>query len=146
MMKSLTLAALTLSLFGVGAAVAAPPLTGEAKLANALHGRTPGTPIHCLNLRHTRSTRVIENTAIIFESADTLYVNRPLDGAESLAQSNALLLESLTGEVCQGEGIRLFDNSSRLETGVVFLGQFVPYRKAKSTRQFSTGGRESGYR
>jgi hypothetical protein len=89
---------------------------------------------------------VIENTAIIFESADTLYINRPLNGAESLAQSNALLLESLTGEVCQGEGIRLFDNSSKLETGVVFLGQFVPYRKAKSTRQISTGGRKSGYR
>lgn len=146
MLKSVMFAALTVNLFGVDAAVAAPPLTGEAKLAQALRGRTAGKPLDCLNLRYTRSTRVIENTAIIFESANTLYINRPLDGAESLSQSNALLLKSLTGQVCQGEGVRLFDNASKLERGVVFLGQFVPYRKAKTARQLSIGGEKSGYR
>lgn len=146
MLKSVLSAVLSIGLLRVDAAVAAPPLTGETKLAHAVRGRTAGKPLDCLDLRYTRSTRVIESTAIIFESARTLYVNRPLDGAESLSESNALLLSSLTGEVCRGEGVRLFDNSSRLETGVVFLGEFVPYRKAKTIRKSSIGGRTSRYR
>lgn len=138
--------AFTVGLLGLDTAVAAPPLTGEDKLAHALRGRTAGKPLDCLNLRYTRASRVIERTAIIFESANTLYVNRPLVGAESLSESDALLTKSLTGEVCRGEGVRLFDSGSRLETGVVFFGQFVPYRKAKAARQLSIGGGNSRYR
>jgi hypothetical protein len=146
MMKSVMLATLTISLLGVDAATAVPPLASEAKLAHLLRDRTAGRPLDCLSLRYTRSTRVIGDTAIIFESASTLYVNRPLAGAESLSESNALLLNSLTGEVCRGEGIRLFDNASQLETGVIFLGQFVPYRKARADRQRTIGGGRPSYR
>ena len=145
-MKKSVIAALTLGLLGVSPARGAPPLTGEVGLAHALRGRTAGRPLDCLNLRYSRSTRVIENTAIIFESANTLYVNRPLNGADSLSPSSALLLQSLTGEVCRGEGVRLFDNASKIETGVVFFGQFVPYRKAKAARQLSIGSGRSSYR
>lgn len=146
MSKFVIIAALATGLFGAEATAASPRPTGEAKLAHALRGRTAGKPLACLNLRYTRSTRIIEGTAIVFESANTIYVNRPLAGAESLSESDALLTSSLTGELCRGEGVRLFDNASKVETGLVFFGDFVPYRKAKPVRQLSIGGGKSGYR
>jgi len=145
-MKSRFSTALTAGLLGLAVAGAAPLSTGEARLAQALHGRTAGKPLHCLNLRYARSSRVIDGTAVIFESGRTLYVNRPLSGAESLSQSNALLIKSLTGEICRGEGVRLFDNGSRIDAGVIFLGEFVPYRKAsESWRPATSGGGISTY-
>ena len=121
--------ALGVALFGLAAAAAAPLASGEAKLAQALDGRTAGKPLNCLKLRKVRSI-IIDGTAVIFESAGTLFVNRPLAGAATLSASNALLVSSLTDEICRGEGIRLFDNASRVETGLIFLGQFVPYRRS----------------
>ena len=121
--------ALTAGLLGLAVAGAAPITPGEARLAKALDGRTAGKPLNCIRLRKVSSS-IIDGTAIIFESSGTLFVNRPLAGAESLSESNALLIQSLTGEICRGEGIRLFDNTSRVETGLIFLGQFVPYRRS----------------
>ena len=132
-MKSRFSTALTAGLLGLAVAGAAPLAPGEARLAQALDGRAAGKPVHCLNLRYARPSRVIDGTAVIFESGRTLYVNRPLSGAESLSQSNALLIKSLTGEICRGEGVRLFDNGSRIDAGVIFLGDFVPYRKASAS-------------
>jgi hypothetical protein len=114
--------------FGLAVAGAAPLAPGEAKLAQALQGLSAGKPLKCLKLRNARSS-IIDGTAVIFESSGALFVNRPLAGAESLSASNALLIKSLTGEICRGEGIRLFDNNSRVETGLIFLGEFVPYRR-----------------
>jgi hypothetical protein len=128
-MKSAFLTAITMTLLGTSVTAAAAAQTpGEATLQRALEGRTAGKPLDCLKLRKVRSS-IIDGTAVIFESSGTLFVNRPVAGAETLSASKALLVTTLNGEICRGEAIRLFDNTSRVETGLVFLGKFVPYRR-----------------
>lgn len=121
--------AVTIALLGIGSAAAAPNEPGEAKLTRALQNRKAGRPRDCLSLRYTQSSTVIEGTAIVFESAGTLYVNRPASGAESLSELRTLLTRSLTGELCRGEAVGMLDTSTGIETGAIILGQFVPYRR-----------------
>jgi hypothetical protein len=123
------IAGVTIALFAAGSAFPALNEPDEAKLTRMLHGRVAGKPLDCLTLRYTRSSSVIERTAIVFESADTLYVNRPVSGAESLSELRTLFTRSMTGELCRGEAVGLIDTSTGAETGGIILGQFLPYRK-----------------
>jgi hypothetical protein len=123
------IAAVTIALFAAGSASPALNEPDEAKLTRMLHGRLAGKPLDCLTLRYAQSSTVIEGTAIVFETAGTLYVNRPASGAESLSDLRTLFTRSLTGELCRGEAVGLIDTSTGNETGGIILGQFVPYRK-----------------
>lgn len=106
--------------------------TGEAKLAKALEGRTPGKPVDCISLRNARSSQVYDGTAIVYEDGRTLYVNRPTIGAESLRRDDILVSKTWSDRLCRIDTIRLLDQGSRFEHGFVGLGQFVPYTKPKS--------------
>lgn len=106
---------------------------GAAELAKAIEGRTAGEPVDCLNLRDIRSTRIIDRTAIIYETRNgTIYVNKPEGGARSLDKWDVLVTDTHSTQLCDVDVVRLFDTVARMETGFVNLGDFVPYRKAKS--------------
>ncbi len=103
-----------------------------AELARAVEGRTAGEPVDCLNLRDIRSTRIIDRTAIIYETRNgTIYVNKPDGGARSLDKWDVLVTDTHSTQLCDVDVVRLFDTAARMETGFVNLGEFVPYRKAK---------------
>lgn len=128
MMKTLILAAGAL----IAAATpvqAAPHRGGEAELAKALEGLEPGKPVDCVQLNRMHSTRVIDRTAILYEEGGTVYVNRPRGGAESLNQWDTLVTRTTTSQLCSIDVVHLYDPSVHMERGVVFLGEFVPYRK-----------------
>lgn len=112
---------------GAGAASRLDP---EAKLAEALNGRTAGAPVDCLNLRDIRSSRIINRTAILYEtSGGTIYVNRPESGRESLDDWDVLVTRPHMNRLCSIDVVDLYDPGARTQTGTVFLGEFVPYRK-----------------
>jgi hypothetical protein len=111
---------------------AAPAIaeTGEAKLAEALDGRVAGEPVDCLSLRDIRSTRIINDTAILYETAgDTIYVNRPESGANSLDQWDVMVTDTHSSRLCDVDVVKLYDNGLNIQTGFVLLGDFVPYEK-----------------
>ncbi len=67
-----------------GAALLAGPalqarerLTGEEQLAKMLEGRVAGEPVSCIPLHRTSKSRIIDRTAIVYDSGRTIYVNRP---------------------------------------------------------------------
>jgi hypothetical protein len=125
----LLLGSLLIAGAGSGAG-AAPRLDPEAKLAEALSGRTAGAPVDCLNLRDIRSSRIIERTAILYETnGGTIYVNRPDAGRESLNDWDVLVTRTSMNRLCSIDVVDLYDSSARMRTGAVFLGEFVPYRK-----------------
>jgi hypothetical protein len=102
----------------------------EARLARALDGRIAGRPVDCLNLRDIRSSQIIDRTAILYETnGGTLYLNRPDAGQNSLSRGDVLVTDTHSHQLCSIDVVRLYDTSSRMQTGVVFLGDFVPYRK-----------------
>ncbi|MDO9488068.1 MAG: hypothetical protein Q7J32_06810 [Sphingomonadaceae bacterium] len=104
----------------------------QAELAKEIKGRTAGAPVKCLNLREIRSTRIIDRTAIVYEMAGGLiYVNTPKGGASSLDKWDVLVTNTHSSQLCDVDIVKLYDSGSRMSSGFVNLGAFVPYRKAK---------------
>lgn len=118
-------------LLAAAPAGAAPRLDPEQRLARAIEGRVAGEPVRCLNLRNIRSSRIIDRTAIIYDAGGTLYVNRPRSGRESLDQWDVLVTRPFGSQLCSIDVVQLYDTASRMQTGSVFLGDFVPYRKPR---------------
>lgn len=117
------------ALLAAAPAAAASP---EAELAAALEGHVAaGAPVDCVDLRQVRSTRIIQGTAIVYDTGRTLYVNRPRGGAESLSDWDMMVTRTPTGRLCSVDVVELRDRASpHMMSGLVFLGEFVPYRRA----------------
>jgi len=116
-----------------GAAAAAPGSGAEAKLAKALEGRVAGEPVRCLSLHQIRSTRIIDGTAILYDAGRTVYVNKPASGASSLRDGKVMVTKTGTSQLCSIDTVKLYDTGSRMQTGWVGLGEFVPYTKVKDS-------------
>ena len=123
------LLAASLLLLSGSAAIAKPKLDPEARLAKALEGRVAGEPVSCIDLHRVRSSRVITDTAIIYDAGGTLYVNRPRAGAESLNQWDALVTRTPTTRLCSVDPVQVVNPQSGMMTGVVMLDDFIPYRR-----------------
>jgi hypothetical protein len=111
------------------APASAEPADREAELARALEGRVVGPPVDCVDLRRIRSSRMIPDTAILYDAGHTIYVNRPRAGADSLNQWDTIVTRTPTGRLCSIDSVTLVDLPSNSMTGVVLLGEFVPYRR-----------------
>jgi hypothetical protein len=107
----------------------AEPADREAELARVLEGRVAGEPVDCVDLRRIRSSRMIPDTAILYDAGRTIYVNRPRAGADSLNQWDTIVTRTPTGRLCSVDSVTLVDLPSNSMTGVVLLGEFVPYRR-----------------
>ncbi|HYJ29025.1 MAG TPA: hypothetical protein VEW25_01625 [Allosphingosinicella sp.] len=107
---------------------------GEARLARAVEGRVAGEPVDCIQLHQVRSSTIIDNEAILFDAGATIYVNRPRAGRESLDHWDTLLTRPFGSRLCSIDVVRLLDATSRMETGTVFLGEFVPYTRKRTGR------------
>ena len=104
--------------------------TPEQQLERALRDRVAGEPVDCINLRSVRSSRIINGTAILFDAGGTIYVNRPRSGASSLSNWDTQVVRPFNSQLCQVDTIRMVDPASGFYRGTVFLGEFVPYRRA----------------
>ena len=114
---------------GVPAMAEDKPARGEAELAQMLEGRTAGEPKRCLSDTERRSLRVIDGTALVFTSGDTLYVNRP-DGARFLDWSDVPVFKIWGNQLCEKDSVELRDSASLMPGPFLFMGEFVPYRRA----------------
>jgi hypothetical protein len=123
------LIAATIATMPMGPAVWAAPSSAETALSQLTAERDAGKPVDCLLLRRVQSSRIVDRTAIIFDAAGTLYLNRPTAGAELLVNDKAIVTATVSGEICTGEAVQLFDPASGVQSGSVFLGKFIPYRK-----------------
>lgn len=129
MRKLLPLIALS-ALIG-GAAQAAPD--HEAELERALAGRIAGEPVQCIDLHRVQSSRVITDTAIIYRAGSTIYVNRPDNGADSLNRNDTMVTRLFgSNRLCNIDTVTMVDPVSGTFTGIVFLGDFVPYRRVET--------------
>jgi hypothetical protein len=136
MMMHFRSALLALSL-PLALAACATPMTAdrapENRLAKALHGFEAGQPVRCIYLRDIRSSRIFERTAILYDmGGGLLYVNRPHSGASSLHQGDVMVTDTHSPQLCDVDIVRLYDSGTRMQSGSVGLGQFIPYRKVRA--------------
>ena len=129
MRKLITLLAGTLMLGGVAQA---KPQDREAELARALQGRVAGEPVHCIDLHRVRGSRIIDDTAIIYDAGGIVYVNRPENGADQLNQWDTMVTRTSSTQLCNIDTVTMVDRASHTFSGVVFLGDFVPYRRVRT--------------
>jgi hypothetical protein len=127
----------SISLMLAAVLVAAVPAAGaeklapEAQLSRAVEGRVAGAAVDCINLRPMNSTQIIRDSAIIYDAGSTLYVNRPRSGAQSLDSWNTLFTRSHGSQLCRGDVVEVVDPTTGTTRGLVFLGEFVPYKRAR---------------
>jgi hypothetical protein len=133
-MRSLLLLAAGSLLAAAPAAQAGPRDDAETRIARAVEGRVAGEPVDCISLNRVRSSQMIDDEAIIFDAGSTIYVNRPRAGRESLDEQNTLISRTSTSRLCSIDTMQVYDPALRTRTGVVFLGEFIPYRRVPSSR------------
>lgn len=132
-MKALMTAAAILGL-AVSPAAAndekAEPTKGEAKLAKLLEGRVAGEPRDCITTYDHGNLHVIDKTALVYERGDTVWVNRTRH-PESLDDDDYLVIVKYGSgsQLCRLDNITTRDRTSNFFSGVVFLTDFVPYKK-----------------
>ncbi|HEY0043831.1 MAG TPA: hypothetical protein VGB62_04695 [Allosphingosinicella sp.] len=131
-MRKLILTLASLAAVATALPAAAASRSPEEKLAREIEGRVAGDPVDCINLRNVRSSRIIPGTAIVYDAGSTIYVNRPRGGASSLDSWDVLVTKLHSSQLCSIDTVQLQDSSSRMLSGIVFLGDFVPYRKVKA--------------
>lgn len=106
---------------------------GEAQLAKMLEGRVAGKPVKCLTNHLLRDSTVIDRTAIVYRSGSKLYVNRPRGGADQLDDDDILVTQLYGSQLCNVDKIDLIDRGSRMWSGFVLLGDFVPYERVRTS-------------
>lgn len=107
------------------------PAPLSAKAQKELAGRTAGTPMSCVPLRLLRSTRIVDETAIIYkESSRRWYVNQPESGRCALLRPNRLLVtRGTTSQLCVNDLVTIAEQTAPITYGACSLGQFIPYTK-----------------
>ena len=120
------------SLLLAGPAAAERDRSPEAELARAIQGRVAGEPVDCISLRNVRSSHVIPNTAIVYDAGSVVYVNHPANGADSLNRWDTMVTHLTSDRLCSVDTVRMVDNQNHFLTGIVFLGEFVPYRRVQT--------------
>jgi hypothetical protein len=127
------LAVLVGGLLLTGPAFAARDRSPEAELARATQGRVAGEPVDCISLHRVQSSQIISHTAIIYDAGGVIYVNRPRNGADSLNRNDTMVTRLNSDRLCSIDTVRMVDLMSHTTTGVVFLGEFVPYRRERDS-------------
>lgn len=120
------------SLALVAGSAQAKPADHEAELARAIAGRVAGEPVDCIDLHRVRSSHIIPGVAIVYDAGSVVYVNRPRGGAESMDQWDIMVNRLWSSELCSIDTVQLIDQGSRMYSGSVFLGEFVPYRRVQT--------------
>ncbi len=131
MKKIILILAAAAAAFAPAQAKSPDPDKGERKLAQALEGRVAGEPVDCIDLHRIRSSRIIDRTAIVYDAGGTLYVNRPRSGARSLRDWDVMVSKPFGSRLCRVDTIQMYSPGSNMLSGVVFLGDFVPYKRAE---------------
>lgn len=127
---------IALLIAAAGALLAGPALqakerlTGEQELAKLLEGREAGEPVSCIPLHRASDARIIDKTAIVYDSGRTIYVNRPRH-ADSLDDDDIMVTTLHTSQLCRLDTVRMHDRSGHFFTGFVGLEDFVPYRRVE---------------
>ena len=102
---------------------------GEAKLAKMLEGyEQSGEPTSCINAPRSTRLEVIDYVGVVYDAGDTIYVSRPSD-PRSLGRNDVLIVERSTSQLCKQDVTHTIDQTLGHVSGVVFLGDFVPYKR-----------------
>ena len=133
MFKRLALSAAAIGLLAAPAAQAdeqAEMTKGEKRLAKILEGRVAGEPESCITTIGSRSLTQIDDTALVYKRGDTIWVNYTKT-PDAIDDGDYLVIRKFAGsQLCKTDQVQTYSRSGDFFSGVIFLDDFVPYRKA----------------
>ena len=104
---------------------------GEAKLAKMLEGRVAGEPERCIRTFGSKSLTQIDDTALVYKDGDTVWVNYTRS-PDSIDDGDYLVIKKFDAtSLCRTDQITTYSRTGNFFSGVIFLDDFVPYRKAE---------------
>ena len=125
------LAATALALSATAASAETRVEKGEARLARMIEGRVAGEPVSCIPAMSGHRLKVIDHVGVAYDAGRTIYVARA-DRPQSLDGFDTLLIERSGSQLCKQDMIRTVDLHAGFTTGIVFLGDFVPYTRPEA--------------
>ena len=126
----LPLAALAACTMATGSDSVAMTADAQARLDEALAGRTAEAPVACVQRRDLRGNRAIDERTILFEGTGNLvFVNRTRNACAGVRPWHALRMRTLGTSLCENDLVVAFDPTSGIEYGGCSLGEFTPYRR-----------------
>ncbi|WP_375287842.1 hypothetical protein [Sphingomonas sp.] len=103
--------------------------SADDRLAKALAGMTPGSPVSCLERRRETGYRAIGDALVFRYGSKLAYVNRTRGGCNGVGPNEAVVIQAGISRLCTGDLARIVDPRTGMESGSCTLGEFVPYRK-----------------
>ena len=104
---------------------------GEKKLAEMLEGRVAGEPQSCIRTRLNNRLRVIDETAYVYGSGRTIYVQRTKH-PDRIDRDDIIVQRRFTSsELCKLDVVTTADRLSGIFTGAVFFDDFIPYTRVE---------------
>lgn len=104
---------------------------GEKKLQKLLEGRVAGEPVRCIRRFESRRQRTIDDTAYVYGSGNTIYVQRTRN-PESIDDDDILVIRKFgDSRLCRLDQITTVDRFSGFFSGAVFFDDFIPYTRVE---------------
>ena len=105
---------------------------GEQRLAKLLEGRVAGEPVSCIRTMPSGRSTTIDNTAYVFGSGSTIYVQRTTK-PERIDDRDTLVLQRFGGgsQLCRQDIATTIDPVTGIFSGAVFFEDFIPYTRAE---------------
>lgn len=108
---------------------------GEKELEKILEGRVAGEPTRCIRDFNNRRFRVIDGTAYVYGSGNTIYVQRTRH-PDRIDDDDILVTRKFgSSQVCRLDVMNTIDRFNGFFTGAVFFEDFVPYTRVKDVEQ-----------
>jgi hypothetical protein len=133
-MKGFWLALAIVAALSPAAASASNPIArqGEAKLAKLIDGRTAGQPVGCIDTPYRLAgggMQVIDGVGVVYDAGKTIFVARLID-SKMLRRTDRLdVSRAVSTRLCVSDRMVARDRATGVQTGPVFLKDFVPYTK-----------------
>ena len=105
---------------------------GEERLAKLLQGRVAGQPASCIRSFSRDRMQIIDGTAYVYGSGNTIYVQRTLESGR-IDDSDTLVTNRFSAsQLCRLDTMTTIDRFTGIFTGAVFFDDFVPYTRVKA--------------
>jgi hypothetical protein len=107
--------------------------TEARRLDEALAGLIPGKPISCIESRLANGPESYGETTLLFRMGSKLIYRTETRGTcRDVGNGRALVTRTFGSRLCRGDIASVADLTAGFSTDTCVMGDFVPYRKAKS--------------
>lgn len=107
----------------------------EEAFAQLTEGRVAGEPRSCVTTANHNRVRIIEHVGVAYETGDTIWIALA-HNPQRLDDFDVPVFQRFGSQLCKFDRITMVDRFSGFFSGVLFLNDFVPYKKvAEDTAQ-----------